>query len=466
MTLLLEELTAVQQPRVLLRPQGIVSSSGPDAVELAAVCGLILDPWQSDGLYDAMGERTDGMWAASTVGLICSRQNGKNDEVNAREVFGLSVLKERIIHSAHRFKTALESFDRLYELIHANVEVSDFETIVYRSPASGYEMRFRDGGRIVFLARSGSSGRGFAGFDLLVFDEAQDLTDDAQGAMKPTISARPNAQTWYLGSAPGIGSTVLHRIRKQGRAGTEKRLSYREHSADPDCDPDDRAAWAQANPAYPGRITDPTILTERLEMSPEMFLRERLSVSPDIDDLQGVFPAEEWAGVCSPTLELDMSAAQCFAVDINPERTYAAIVACGDLTVEVIDYRPGVGWLEDRAAELADRYRKPVVIDSKGPAGSLIAGLKQRNVTVTALTPDEMVKACGDLYDAVVNAEVRVRTNKDLNRAVAGASKRPVGDAYCWGRKTSDTDISLLVAATSAHWVATQTAGPVELIVI
>lgn len=446
---------------MLLKPEGIVSSSGPEAVELAAACGLILDPWQGDGLYDGMGERADGTWAASTVGLICSRQNGKNDEVNARELFGLTVLEERIIHSAHRFKTALESFDRLYELVHANVEVADFETVVYRSPASGYEMRFRNGARIVFLARSGSSGRGFAGFDLLVFDESQDLTDDAQGAMKPTISARPNAQTWYLGSAPGLGSTVLHRIRKQGRAGTETRLAYREHSADPECDPDDRDAWAIANPAFPERITEETILTERLEMSPEMFMRERLSVTPDIDDLASVIPSEAWATACVADLELVFEQTACFALDMNPERSYGGIVACGtDPSLEVVAYAAGTGWLEDRAFELHTKYHKPIVVDAKGPAGTLIGPLEKRGVKVIALTSDDMVKAAGDFYDKVVAGTVKVRTNSDLNRAVRAAAKRPVGDAFAWGRKTSESDISLLVAASAALAGSQQASGP------
>jgi hypothetical protein len=439
----------VQQPRILLKPAGIVSSAGPEATELAAACGLNLDRAQSLHLDVSMGERADGSWAASEVGLIASRQNGKNGEVEAREVFGLTVLNEWIIHTSHLFKTTRESYDRLMWLIEGNPEVRDCLLRAVGSPASGYEMRFRGGGRITFIARSRSSGRGLTG-DLLIFDEAQDLNDDAQGALLPTISARPGAQAWYLGSAPGIGSAVFHRLRKRGRKGQESRLAYFEHSADPDCDPDDRSAWAQANWAYNTRITEEAIASERASMSLEMFLRERLSVSPDIDDLEGVIPADAWAEACSPDLEV---VADCFALDMNPERSYGGIVAAGAGPIlEVVAYASGVGWMEERAVELHQRYKVPFAIDAKGPAGTLIAPLEQRGVKVIALTSDEMVKASGDFYDKVINGLVKVRTNVDLNKAVIGAAKRPVGDAFCWGRKTSDSEISLLVAATAALW--------------
>jgi hypothetical protein len=456
MTLLLGGRLGVQRPRVLLKPAGIVSSAGPEAVELAAACGVIADDCQAFDLGVAMGERDDGTWAASEVAIIASRQNGKNGIIEMLELFGLVVLNQWIIHTSHLFKTTRESCDRLMAMVEANPDVRDCLIRSVGSPSSGYEMRFRGGGRITFIARSRSSGRGLTG-DLLVFDEAQDLNDDAQGALLPTISARPGAQAWYLGSAPGIGSTVFHRIRKRGRAGNETRLAYFEHSADPDCDPDDRDAWAQANWALNIRITEEAVQSERLSMSTEMFLRERLSVSPDIDELEGVIPPEAWAAACQPDLEVT---AEAFSIDMNPERSHGGIVACGNSELEVVAYAPGVGWLEDRAAELHQQYLVPFVIDAKGPAGTLIAPLTKRGVKIIALTADEMVKAAGDFYDKVTGGLVKVRTNTDLNKAVLGAAKRPVGDAFCWGRKSSDSEISLLVAATTATWATQQTIDP------
>jgi len=183
----------VQVPRVLVRPRGIVGSSGPEAVELAAAAGLVLDPWQVSVLELAMAERGNGSWAAAEVGLICSRQNGKNATLEARELFGAVLLGETVIHTAHLFKTTREAYTRLLELVEAHADLKRKLTYTTASPASGYELRFTGGGRVVFIARSRSSGRGLTG-DLLVFDECQSLDDDALAALLPTISARPDAQ--------------------------------------------------------------------------------------------------------------------------------------------------------------------------------------------------------------------------------------------------------------------------------
>ena len=104
---------------MLLRPRGTAGSSGPEAVELAAASGLTLDPWQQTVLDVGMSEQADGSWAASECGLIASRQNGKNGAIEAREVFGLAILNEWIIHTSHLFTTTRESYDRLMALIAA-----------------------------------------------------------------------------------------------------------------------------------------------------------------------------------------------------------------------------------------------------------------------------------------------------------------------------------------------------------
>lgn len=435
-----------------LSPLGMRGSSGPEAVELAAACGLVLDYWQTKDLYDALAEQPDGLWAASEVDLIASRQNGKNGELEAAELFVCVVLGLSLIHTAHLFPTARESYYRLMTLIEANPDVKN--TLLYNvaSPASGYEMRFRSGGRARFIARSRTSGRGLTG-DMLVFDEFQDLDDDAQGALLPTISARPNAQSWYLGSAPGLGSTVAHRIRARGRSRNQGRIAYKEYSAEPDANLDDRVAWAQANPAYPYRISEQTIQSERDVMSDEMFARERLSISPDPLEAGGPFgPA--WGDVQDPEA---VAKAEVFAIDVNPDRSMTAIVAVGHgPVVSVVDYRPGTSWVLERAKYLKAEYRKSFAIDKTGPAGSFIEEFRRNRIRIVELDATNMCRAAESFYDAVTQRSIVVRANDDLDRAVSGAARLPVGDAWKWGRKSSLCDISLLVASSEALWAFEQ----------
>ncbi len=120
--------------------------------------------------------------------------------------------------------------------------------------------------------------------------------------------------------------------------------------------------------------------------------------------------------------------------------------------MEVIDYRPGVAWLVDRIVELSDRYHASFAVDRTGPGGSFIDELLRRGVKVVDQDATSKARACADFYDRVVNKEVSVRRNADLDHAVSGAAKQPVGDQFVWGRKPSNVDISLLVAASIGVW--------------
>jgi hypothetical protein len=442
-------------PRVLHVPNG-KRPGHLEAVRLAAEGGLILDPVQEFCLAVAMAEDDSGMWAADLFDYLVSRQNGKNEGAIVREVFGLAVLGETIVHSAHHFGTTKKSFKRLWTLIQKIPDVASMVTDYHHSATAGHNITLRNGGTVEFIARgSAGAGRGFDAIDLLVLDEAQELKDDMLGDVMPVVSAVENHQIWQFGTAPDESQFFWQRKRHRGRRGLDVRTAYVEVSADPDADHDDVEQWRQANPALLyGRMTEDTIRGERGNMSDETFARERLSISPEILDT-GVLPG--WEDICQPDLEV---AATAFALDCDPERTHGSIVAGNPTELEVVEYRPGVGWLIGRAEELHNQYRKPFAIDRTGPAATLVPELERRKVAIIDVPGADMPRACGHLYDSVVNGTVKVRTNRDLNMAVEMAAVRTVGDAWAWRRKTSKADISLLVAATLAHWAA-QEAGKV-----
>ncbi len=222
----------LQTPRVCSVPP-YVSSAGQEAVELAALAGLELDEWQAFVLERALGERSDGKWAAFEVGVVVSRQNGKGGILEARELAGLYLLGERLlIHSAHQFDTSLEAFRRLLFLIENS---PDLERRVRRvSRSHGEEgIELKGGQRIRFRTRTKGGGRGFSG-DCLILDEAMILPEAAHGALLPTLAARPNSQVWYTGSAVDRfvheHGVVLARVRQRGLAGDDPSLAYFEWS--------------------------------------------------------------------------------------------------------------------------------------------------------------------------------------------------------------------------------------------
>ena len=74
--------------------------------------------------------------------------------------------------------------------------VSEIRTALGRE-----QIILKSGARIKFLARTRNGGRGQHG-DLLIFDEAQELDETAQGSFIPAISASLNPQTIYVGTRP------------------------------------------------------------------------------------------------------------------------------------------------------------------------------------------------------------------------------------------------------------------------
>lgn len=439
------------------KPAGVLSSSGVEAVELAATASLHLDPWQAHVLDVALGERADGSWAAFEVGLIVPRQNGKGSILEARELAGLFLFGERLIlHSAHEFKTAAEAFLRVKTLVD-NTDDLRKKVKQIRTSHGDEGIELLSGARLRFVARSRGSGRGFSG-DTVILDEAYNLGAEAMGALLPTLSARPNPQIWYTSSAPMETSTQLHAVRRRAQAGGSPRLAFLEWSIDPDVDrPDDPGSWAKANPSFGIRIGAEFVRAEIEAMPAREFARERLGV-PDMEPVQDppLFPLAEWNRLADPSSEFGGRVA--FAVDVAPGAAGAAIAMVGLRPdgmphVELVDHRPGVDWVAGRRAELDARHRpKFWVRDPSGPAVELAGKFRD-------LKGREAAEASTRLVSAVADGSFRwlcdERLSAGLVNAVVGARRRDLGDGvWKWSRLGSEVDISPLVALTWALWAA------------
>jgi hypothetical protein len=445
------------------------------------MAGLQLDPWQAFALHVGLGERLDGRWSAFEVAINVARQNGKGGIIEGRELAGLFLLPEKLIlHSAHEFKTAKEAFLRIVTLV-TNCDALRRRVKRVRQTTGEEAIELLDGTRLRFLARSGSSGRGFSG-DCNIMDESMILGDDAMGALMPTMSARPDPQLWYLASA-GIGAPSMQLARLRRRALEAMRtgepdpsLVYLEWSISPhadecppDCtehdDPASPLSAAKANPALGYRISQEHVNREMLSMGAAVFARERLGV--------GDYPAEgevtwrvvsedAWRALTAPGSQAADPVA--FAIDATPERSHAAICAAGTSVldggtrdgvthVEVTDHRSGLGWVVPRAVELQEKW-SPLcwVVDAGGPAGSLIPDLEAKGIEVVSPKARQVAQACGGFLDAVADQTLTHLDQAPLAAALAGAELRPLGDASAWSRRGASVDISPLVAATHAAW--------------
>lgn len=456
------------RPRIRTVPE-YATTAGHDAIELAAEAGLHLDEWQQADVLDILGETEDGLWAAFEAALIVARQNGKGGELEAIELAGLFIFRERlIIHTAHEFKTASEAYLRVKQLI-VDTPFLHKKVRQYHNAHGEEGITLKTGQRLRFLARSKGSGRGFSA-DRLVYDEAYELPSHVVAASLPTLSARPNPQVIYTSSAPLEHSEHLKKVRDRGlkKPGLDyDSLCYLEYSAHPKgydlnedgkltgLDLDDRRGWSDANPALStGRIRESFIIKERATMADVDFARERLGIVEEIA-INAVIDEERWAKLRDPGSVIRDPVV--FGFDTNPEGTWSSIAVAGmrldkKIHTELVDRQRGVNWLVDRMVGLVEDWEPiRIVVDAMSPATAMISRMAERGLEIEVTNTTAFGRYCGNYFDLYDSGQLRHIGQPELTAAAQIATKRIIGEGglWAWARKDS-TDIAPLVASTVA----------------
>lgn len=429
--------------------------------DLSASLGVTLDDWQENVLQAAMGERSDGSWAARLVGVSAPRQQGKSQLIVARALAGILLFDERtIICSAHQTDTAREVFQRLLDIIEANPSLERRVDSVMKA-INREHIRFKSGQTIRIKARSIAGGRGFSS-DCLLLDEAQILGPPAWATILPTMSARKNPQAWLLGTppTPQDDGEVFSRIRRSGIEAKDARLAWLEWAADREDDLDDPLIWAKANPAYGERISHEAIESERASMTDEQFAMERLGIWDSLGPSQ-VIPAGAWADAGD---ELSIAEGRfALGVEAAPDLAGAAIVLAGlrpdgQWHIELDERREGVAWVVPYVAGLvkANPQLRTVVADAGSPTASLFEDFDRAGLRIKVPKVAELGQACSRLLEGIVTASVRHTRQPQMASAVSVAGKRPLADTgmWVWSRKNSASDITPVQAATLALWGA------------
>jgi hypothetical protein len=405
-----------------------------------------------------MAQNADGRWAASTTGREMVRQNGKGDEIEVVEVWGLVQRGEAILHTVHdAVLLASQTQQRMLNVLEGH---ADLRRLVKRKwQGTGQQMiEMRNGGQIWYRTRTNGGGRGVDDVDRLVIDEAQHANAEHLAALSPTLLANANPQLNAMGSA-GIASVSSWwwSVRKRALLPDPGRFGYVGHTAErltvsdgrvvsEPVDLEDRAMWARVNPAVgAGRGGGMEFLEEqRRNLGLDMFAREHLCVwEPEPGESGSAFDPSTWAALADPTAV--RGAEPVFAVATAPDRSWSAIAVAwrrpdGSPQVMLADYRPEATWVAERVEELRNRWRSPVLVDTAS-----------RGLVDDAEEPSqgEQAKAHNALSDAVLAGSVHHGNEPAMNVAVRGARWKSSGDTRVLDRKGS-TDISPLVAAALA----------------
>ena len=401
-----------------------------------------------------------GKWVCKTCGGSVARQNGKTGLIEARAEAGMLMYNEQVLYTAHLQKTATETFEEMAAFFDApklRKYVKDIKTALGRE-----QIVLTSGARIKFLARTRNGGRGQHG-DLLIFDEAQELTVDQQASFLPAISASLNPQTIYVGTPPdpNADGTVFRGIRAKAIAGETKTTAWFEFSVPDIGDISDRQRWAETNPALGVRIMETTIEGEYEQMSPDTFARERLGWwSPVVENkLEYALNEEAWMKCVSDEMKPEGKTA--YGIKFSPDATEVCLCGAvipneGQARVSLIEIQPtamGTQWLADW---LNERYTKAccVVIDGRNGVDALIdkiAGTWRMKGSVIRPKVNEVIAATSTLTEAVNEQTVTWYSKQDLLRESAVTSiKRPIGGGWGFGGECSIP----IEAASLALWGA------------
>jgi len=445
--------------RHVIYPEGITTTGWPAVQATCADLGISFDEWQEGLGRLILAKRADGLYAADIAAISIARQSGKTYLLGAL-VFALCIRQPTlVIWTAHRTRTAAETY-RSMQGFAAMPDVAPHISNVVRG-AGNEAIEFTNGSRILFGARERGFGRGFAEVDVLIFDEAQILSENAMDDMVPATNAAPNPLIILAGtppkpSDPGEVFTVL---RQEALDGESIDVAYVEISADRGSDPLDRAQWRKMNPSFPGRTSERAILRMHKVLSEDSFRREAMGIWDEFSRHQPVIKPTDWAELVG--IAIDRVRPDALGVDMSHGREIS-IAACWinaeGAHVEEVWAGPNAGaavqWLKSRV-----HRRMPIVIDGASPAASLIPELQMQRLRVVTTTAADMARACGLVVDRASTATLTHGGQQAVDDALAGARKRPIRDAGGWGwdRRNETVNIAPLVAFTLALFGATTT---------
>jgi hypothetical protein len=427
------------------------STDGKEVVEWFDSMGCLSYPCQEDEMLLFCARDTGGDFAYRTICISKPRQNGKSYSARNYAVDKSAVEGMHVLYSAHHSKTTHKMFKEVLAIFEGDGELRLMLADVSRG--RGFEgIWLTNGGCIEFFTRSTRSGGGRGTtYDIIVVDEAQEMTEDEQDALKPTQIASDSGdpQMILIGTPPGpsCNGTVF------------KVLHDRAHTNPETCG----FAWLEwAIYELPDMEGDRThILELAYNTNPAMGYRIRESVMMDVintaTSVDGF--AREYLGWWSPTVGLPdfvipSSKFKKLAVDNVPTdgRVAYGVKFSSDgaeVSLAAARLHDGVVYIEHIRREsmalgltwLADwiTSRKSAgcccVIDGKSGTQALVdkLGTMPVNFIVTP-TAAQVIAACTTIVDHVNEGTLEwYRPQSDLLDSATTSTRRRIGSTGGWG---------------------------------
>lgn len=438
-------------------------TSGAEAVEIYERSGRKAMDWQKLLVYDMLARNDDDEWMHMKFGYAVPRQNGKNEAIAIREMYGL-MHGERILHTAHRTSTEHAAWERLLTILTDAklVDPGSKDKGIYR--ASGKEHIYLDaykegGGRIEFRTRTSKGGLGES-YDLLIIDEAQEYQDDQDAALKYTIAASENPQTIMCGTPPTVNSvgTIFPKMRESALAGEAEATAWEEWSVDQMSDPHDKELWYLTNPSLGVRLKERTIINE-IGSDDVDFNVQRLGLWLTYSQ-ESAITEKEWED-CKVDVLPKFRGKLFIGIKYSRQQNVAMSIAVkttdGRIFVEAIDCKPirtTNRWIMDF---LRQASWKEVVIDGQN-GQKILADLMKQSRMRRPIIPSvgDVIKASSEYEQAVFDKTICHKDQPSLSGVVTNCAHRAIGSNGGFGYKAinAEREIALMDSMILAHWAA------------
>lgn len=422
-------------------------TDGPDAVELFRKYGVQFYPAQAHELDLMLARTPRGEFASRTIAISKPRQNGKSYAARFYAIWMAAIEGKKVLYSAHHAKTVRKMFQAIVEFIEKH---EDFRRLlrpgsgIYR--AEGREgIYFADGAMIEFATRTNSGGRGET-YDIIIIDEAQELTDEQYDALMPTTIASESGdpQKIYIGTPPNekCPGTVFRGLHDKAHAGLGGNVWWLEWAAPELGDVHDKELWYATNPALGYRIKE-DVFADAADSATSIdgFFREYLGWWSKVSKALLALDPERWESckVSKPPMEGITS----FGVKFSLDGKHVAISAClrpkvGAPHVEVVktgSTSRGMAWAANYLISRA-KSAAQITIDGKAKAAALEkklrdAKLPKSQVVVTGT--NDITMACSMFEEAVSGEVVTHFGQPGLDQSATTSTKRAIGKGGGWG---------------------------------
>lgn len=445
--------------------------------------GVVLDQWQEDIWYAALGVRDDEdrTLACDVMGVTLStgRQLGKTWGVMVGLVaVCISRPGTLATWSSHHDRTSSQTLEKIAGIVEKPAirpKMRAQHPVVFTDDNRG--VHFANGSKILFGARSAGFGRGFAEVDIQVYDECQHLKEAALTDMLAAMNVSDIGLAFYMGTPPrpqevALGVHEAFKRRRDKALEPKKRRPYKgiyvelapENPDQVMTNIDAPGFWEQlpeVNPAFGFRVGKSAI--ERLveNMSDEDIRREVFGIWDKTNETLAVVPRDDWNRLAADLDTLPDVA----SFGINATRTgWYWITACW-CEGESAHVEIALGTQSEvEAMNFLSRHatkRTPIKHDATGAAKALGEKLKQRNFRASAYTQNEagagnalwlsLVEQGRLSHDGQSDLEMAVRGSRRQERASGGWMLMPRSDSF---------DIGPAIAMSAAVYAAMTTRRP------